>query len=721
MSVALGPASLTPPGQVVTFPSRTFTTLRITITGVRVADPSVPVTSRSSVGFAEVGIPGVSASEFIVMPQDLLRATGASSVHDRLSLVMTRLRSSGYPPRSDTETIRCSRPSGCPTARTFSLTGQARISPLIPDDEIDRLVGRPGSDYSGTVAYSLGRLPNDLRANAMATLDADPTTVWEPGFGAAHQAGQWLQYRLRAPVTFDHLDLQIVADGQHSVPTELTVTADGQSAAVALPPLANSRSPGSVVDVPVSFPALTGQNIRVTVDAVAAEDTLDYYSQTPITMPIGIARIGIPGVSAPPPPATIPSPCRGDLLTVDGAPLWVSVVTGSTAGKRARPRRPGRLALRARRRRAQPRRGDPRHRLGARTGHRVRHRPAGPRLGPRGWGHAAALPHPGTAPCGCAVADGHRRPGNRHRAAPLGHRGRHRTRSAAVSTSSWARASTPGGRPGCPADPGSGAPSSSTRSPTAGASTRRRSPGPCTTGHSRWTSPGSRRDGWTSRALLISALAIIACVVLVFLPRRRRREEPDEDVLADDADARPTLAVPFGAEGPRAPVTIAVPAALVTGLVAAAIATPLVGAVAGSATLVVLLVPRLRAVLGLLAVGCIVAAGVYVTVHQAQSPVPDNGAWPKSFGRPLPSGPGPQWPSWGRRGRWTLCYGAAGAEGSALPGEGHFTERRERAAGGRVPSEPLGVLEGPDTQAAAEHVVPEHRVESGHEVVPGVR
>jgi len=27
-----------------------------------------------------------------------------------------------------------------------------------------------------------------------------------------------------------------------------------------------------------------------------------------------------------------------------------------------------------------------------------------------------------------------------------------------------------------------------------------------------------------------------------------------------------------------------------------------------------------------------VAAGVYVTVHQAQSTVPDNGAWPQSFG-----------------------------------------------------------------------------------------
>jgi arabinofuranan 3-O-arabinosyltransferase len=109
-----------------------------------------------------------------------------------------------------------------PTARTFSLTGSATISPLIPDDMIDRLVGRPGADGTGIVAYSIGRLPGDLRAGAIATLDDNASTIWEPGFGATHQAGDWLEYRLPAPVTFDHLDLQIVADGQHSVPTSLT-------------------------------------------------------------------------------------------------------------------------------------------------------------------------------------------------------------------------------------------------------------------------------------------------------------------------------------------------------------------------------------------------------------------------------------------------------------------------------------------------------------------
>ena len=261
------------------------------------------------------------------MPQDLLRAAGTSSIDDRLSLVMTRLRSSGTPPRADVETS-LSRSFWLPTARTFSMIGSARISPLIPDDMIDRLVGRPGTSQGGVVAYSLGRLPGDLRAGAIATLDGNSSTLWEPGFGASHQAGQWLQYVLPRPITFDHLDLQIAADSQHSVPTVLTIAADGKSDTVTLPTVADSPVAGSVVDVPVSFPTLTGQSIRITVDDVRIENTPNYYSQTPIAMPIGIAEVGIPGLHAAPLPATIPSSCRDDLLTIQVDGTKGSAVAG---------------------------------------------------------------------------------------------------------------------------------------------------------------------------------------------------------------------------------------------------------------------------------------------------------------------------------------------------------------------------------------------------------
>ncbi len=264
------------------------------------------------------------------MPQDLLRAAGTSSLADRLTLVMDRLRTSGTPPRSDVETT-LQRTFWLPTSRTFSLTGQARISPLIPDDEIDRVVGRPGSDYSGTVAYSLGRLPNDLRANAMATLDNDPATVWEPGFGVAHQAGQWLQYELRTPLTFDHLDLQVVADGRHSVPTRITVSTESGQATVDLPPLADSSVAGGVVDVPVDVPdAARPQHQDHVRRGPHREHARTTTPRPPSPCRSASPRSVFPGVTAAAVPAQVPYICRGDLISVDGAPLWVQV-TGSTA------------------------------------------------------------------------------------------------------------------------------------------------------------------------------------------------------------------------------------------------------------------------------------------------------------------------------------------------------------------------------------------------------
>ncbi len=693
VSIPLSPASRTAAGEVVSFPSRTFTTLRVTITGVTVDDPSSPVGSRSSTGFAEVGIPGVTVDETVSMPQDLLRAAGASSIDDRLVLVMTRLRASGVPPRSDVETS-LQRTFWLPTARTFSLTGQARVSPLIPDDEIDRVVGRPGSDYTGTVAYSEGRLPNDLRANAMATLDDNPSTIWEPGFGASHQAGEWLQYHFKDPVTFDSLQLQIVADGEHSVPTSVTVTADSGSVTVPLPPLADSPVAGSVVDVPVDLPTtLHGTSVRLTFDTVRIENTLNYYSQTPIAMPIGVAEVGIPGApSAAPLPTDVPTSCRGDLLSLDGAPIWVQV-TGTTAA--ALDRQPLTISL-----------------------------------------------------CGPDAGGLHIGPGSHTLRSALG-------QVAAYDVDQLALDSAPGGGPMPLADPTTLAAPSVAPSPTAVVDSQT-----STTVHVTMkdvpTAPGSTpfdlilgesiNKGWTATvdggpglgtpvlidafangwridpaavapyvhdgqlavtlvwtpqktvdwALIISAVTIVACLVLALWPRRRRRRRhahvhavggDDGSAASLDAaaaaslalDERPRIQLPFGAEGPRASVLVSVVTAVVAGGVAAAIATPRAGLGVAVATLVVLLVPRLRFVLALAAVACVAGAGIYVAVHQSQIVAPDNGAWPQSFAVAS------QW-AWAG----VVFLGADGAVDVALRARKRRLDRR--AAGG---------VTGPEGEAEA--------------------
>ena len=52
--------------------------------------------------------------------------------------------------------------------------------------------------------------------------------------------------------------------------------------------------------------------------------------------------------------------------------------------------------------------------------------------------------------------------------------------------------------------------------------------------------------------------------------------------------------------------------------VAAAVAPPRAGLAVGAATVLVLLVPRLRFLLAIAAVACVAAAGIYVAVHQGQ-------------------------------------------------------------------------------------------------------
>ncbi len=330
---SLGPSSRAAGGQVVSFPSRTFHTLRVTIDGT--SDDQAAPAAAAAVGFAEVQVPGEHVVEVAQMPDDLLAKAGAASIDNRLTLSMSRQRISPFPPRSDPET-NIARTFTLPTARTFTLSGTAGVSSLIPDDQVDRLVGLAGSTGSGTIAYSSARLPGSLLSGAAAAIDGNPATAWQPGFGATHQVGDWLQYNLAKPLTFTHMDLQVIADGRHSVPTSIRITATtaDQKAkttrTLTLPAAADSRTAGAVTTIPLSFPALTGQRITVTVTGARLEYSTNYYSPSPIALPLGIADLGIPGLEAPAFPATVPGTCQSNLLQIDGHPVTVRVV-GTTA------------------------------------------------------------------------------------------------------------------------------------------------------------------------------------------------------------------------------------------------------------------------------------------------------------------------------------------------------------------------------------------------------
>ncbi len=336
--VNLGHDSLQSSGQVATFPTRTFSSLDVVIDSTT-GGAHQRFDGLNAVGLSEVGIPGVAPlTTTLRMPTDLLSQAGGASQSHALTILMNRLRAPNVP-RADPET-HLSRQFSLPSSRTFLLGGTARISYKESDAQIENLTGvfaNPAASATGAVpivgANSSGRLIGDLQSGALAAVDGNPATAWVTEQG--DQDGSWLSYTLQRPATFDHLNLQVVNDGRHTLPTQVTVSTEDGSRTVPLPALrvGAGRPQGSVTDVPISFPALTGSQVKVTFDKTKPVSDLDYYAQfTNATdiLPLGIAEVGIPGVVAPQEQAQIPAPCRSDLLTIDGHPVDLSI-SGSPA------------------------------------------------------------------------------------------------------------------------------------------------------------------------------------------------------------------------------------------------------------------------------------------------------------------------------------------------------------------------------------------------------
>lgn len=313
--VALDDSSTVAPGQVIPLPGGTVTSLELEITAVAGA-PS----AGSPVGLAEVSLPGVVVDEVVELPTALLEAVGdAGALADRaVTYLLTRLRSDPTEPvRADEERVLRRRILS-PTDQVLGLSGQARLSAHAGGQALDALVGR-----TGPVASASSELPGALARRASAAIDGDASTRWEPAF--LDLRGSWLAVDAGAPVAIDRLDLVLVADGRHSVPTRLEVDVDGQVQSVELPAVREREHPGATRALSVPLTPVTGQRVRVTVSEVAARTTTDYYSRGPIDLPVGIAELGIPGVAASAPGEAVDTGCRTDLLTVDGVPVPLRV------------------------------------------------------------------------------------------------------------------------------------------------------------------------------------------------------------------------------------------------------------------------------------------------------------------------------------------------------------------------------------------------------------
>jgi hypothetical protein len=343
VTVPMNPSSYQEPGQEVTFPSHTFSQLEVVVNGAT-GGADKKYDGLSSVGFAEIDIPGVSAAaESLRLPTDLLSLAGAASLSHPLVILMERSRVTS-PPRQDPEPYM-SRTLSLPTSRTFSVGGTAEINAGDSDYLINQLVGLtplgplpppgPASSGAATVvaANSSTRLDGDRQARANAALDGNPKTAWIAETGP--QDGEWLSFTFNKPVTLDHLDLRVVNDGRHSLPTRVTISSGSQSRTVSVtaPVVGTGRPQGSVSTIPISFPSLTGPNIKFTIDSIEKVTALDYYSTfagTRDILPVGIAELGMPGVDEPAAPPSLPATCNSGLLSIDGNPVDVAI-TGTTA------------------------------------------------------------------------------------------------------------------------------------------------------------------------------------------------------------------------------------------------------------------------------------------------------------------------------------------------------------------------------------------------------
>ena len=341
VDVALGDSSRsrTDGGERVIFPTTTFDHAEIEVVATNVG-PRIRYDGQSGVGFAEVAIDGVATIELVRPPTDLLDAVGDGSLAHRLVYLFTRLRSNpAEPVRGDPETaIR--RLIEVPAGRSFSVSGEVRLSAFISDEQIDELVGLSPASAGGVTARSSERLPGSLIHRASTTLDGDLNTFWLSPF---EQRGEiWLDYTFPAPATLNSANLVVLADGRHSVPTRVRVEARSPSGelttvtTVDLPEVPDSPEPNAVVRLDVPFPEpVTATGLRIVIEEMRQVTTKDWYSNLPVVMPAGVAEVELTGVRVVSPQGPLDTGCRNDLLSIDGKAVPVRV-TGTVQEALAR-------------------------------------------------------------------------------------------------------------------------------------------------------------------------------------------------------------------------------------------------------------------------------------------------------------------------------------------------------------------------------------------------
>jgi hypothetical protein len=299
---------------------RTFSSL-----GIRVDEANVKGLASwvgfSNIGIRELTVPGVVSQEWIVMPTAGVDDLAQSALN--VTYLFSRLRSNpveGF--RQDTE-LQMRRIFHVGKAGTFQLSGRARLSAGIDGAQIDNIVGRPGLANGYPIVSGVDYLNGDLPARPSSALDGDLATSWTTKFD--DQVGASATVTSPSTLTFDRLNLSVVNDTEHSVPTALTLTLeDGSSQTVAVPDIPTSERIGNVATVVVPTGSMSSKVVRISIASERRVTTKEFFTGNPRILPISIAEFGLPTTVAPL-PTSLPADCRVDLVSLDGVPLSVSL------------------------------------------------------------------------------------------------------------------------------------------------------------------------------------------------------------------------------------------------------------------------------------------------------------------------------------------------------------------------------------------------------------
>ena len=303
--VALGPASLTTPGQLVDLPGNGEVTIEITAVAAR---PGGTDTGPSAVGFAELGVG--SHQEVVTMPA---YPDGPLAAGVPLAVVLTRERVDPMDRwRSDPEAAIV-RAVDLPRDGSFTTTVTLRLDARADDATLNSLTAT-----SGPVADR--RLTGDPAARGAYATDDSADTAWTTPFG--HQVGATLTLPTNGQ-PIGELTITQPTDDQHSTITSIRLTAGGTEVDVEVP--APDAAGASTVRLPtlLSTPR-SATALTLTVTAVDERTTIDRRFGEPTVLPVAIRDVRADALVR----TVIGTPtggCRSDLLTIDGQPVGLMI------------------------------------------------------------------------------------------------------------------------------------------------------------------------------------------------------------------------------------------------------------------------------------------------------------------------------------------------------------------------------------------------------------